>query len=796
MTTAILSIMMSFIIVSIVTSALRPVRAVRRRGNIRTFIAFFALTASFPTLYAAEMAQQTGTIEGSVVNAVTREPLIGATVQIVGTTVGAATDINGKFRFTNVPVGTYIVRSSALGYEPHTHTDVVVSTGRPAMLVMELRETIIEAEGVTVTSEYFQKSPDAPISVQTLGAEEIRRLPGGLEDVARAVAILPGVAQVQNGRNDLIVRGGAPSENLFVVDNIELANINHFGTQGSSGGPLSFINLDFVNETSFKTGGFGARYGDKLSSVLTIDLKDGRTDRFGGKATISASQFGLNLEGPTGEEGSFLFSARRSYLDFIFKAAGFGFVPEYWDFLGKVNYRVSPRDQITLLGIAALDDVKLFNDTEEKRYDNSRILSSDQTQFVGGATWRHLLTKGYTTVTLSQTYNGYSFIQNDSLLNPIFKSASDEYETTLRADVVLQVSRETELSFGASGKFVNFNSNIIFPNPFWTNFGQSLTVNATLDTTALKSAAYGQLSHALTPEFRLTGGVRMDYFNLIENGISFSPRLSASYAVTPVLTFTASVGRYHQAPSYIWLVANTANRKLDYVRVDQVVGGVEYLLRSDVKVSVETYRKNYSDYPASTTRPYLVLANTGSGFGGSQDGYASFGLDPLVSSGSGTSHGIELFLQKKLSEVPCYGLVSISWNETRFTALDGVSRPSAFDQRWILNLGGGYILNELWEFSGKFRYFTGRPYTPFNADGSQNAASIYADRIGANHSLDLRVDRRWNFERWNLITYIDIQNVYNRKALDAPIYDERTGTVKQAEGGIGLLPSIGVSAEF
>jgi len=754
--------------------------------------AFFALS-----LFAQEnQLKQAGSMVGHVINFSTKEPIVSATIVIQGTTIGAATDIEGNFSIKNVSVGTYNIRASALGFQPMVKTDVVISVGKPADVHFALMESSLELEGVTVTTEYFQKSPDAPISAQTLGAEEIRRLPGGLEDVVRAISILPGVAQVQNGRNDLIVRGGAPSENLFVIDNIEVANINHFGTQGASGGPLSYINLDFVDETSFRTGGFGAKYGDKLSSVLSIDLKDGRTDRLGGKATISASQFGLNLEGPTDEKGSFLLSARRSYLDFIFKAAGFGFVPEYWDFLGKVNYKLSPNDQVNILSIVALDNIKLFNDTQKKRFDNSRILGTDQTQFLGGVSWRHLVNKGFTNVTISQTFIGYSFFQSDSLLQQIFKSSSDEFETSLRADAVFQLTKESELSFGLLGKFVDFNSNIILPIPFWTNFGQQLTVNAALDTTAIKSAGYIQWSQSIAHNLRFTIGGRVDYFNLINDQFSFSPRVSFSYAVSPVVTVTTSIGQYHQAPSYIWLVANATNRNLKFVAVDQYVTGIEYLIRSDVKISLEGYVKNYSDYPTSITRPYLVLANSGAGYGGSQDGYAAFGLDPLVSSGSGVAHGLELFLQKKLSNVPCYGLVSISWNEARFQALDGVLRSSSFDQRWIINLGGGYILNELWEFSGKFRFATGRPYTPYNANGTQNSLAYNTARIGANHSIDIRIDRRWNFERWNLITYIDVQNIYNRRALDIPVYDERTKQVKQPEGSIALLPSIGVSAEF
>ncbi|MEX0601856.1 MAG: TonB-dependent receptor, partial [Bacteroidota bacterium] len=350
-----------------------------------------------------------GTVTGRVYDSRTREPIPFANVVVVGTSLGGAADINGEFSILRIPLGSYALRASAVGFQPMIRTDVVLSPVRPVRLEFGLMETSIELGEVTVTGGFFQKQTDKPVSLQTQSYEEIRRLPGGLEDVVRAVSILPGVAQVQAGRNDLIVRGGAPSENLFVIDNIEVPNINHFRTQGASGGPLSFVNLDFVQETSFSTGGFGVRYGDKLSSVLTIDLKEGRNDRFGGKGTISASQFGLNLEGPVDGSGSYLFSARRSYLDFIFKAAGFGFVPEYWDFLGKVSYAPGRNDQISVIGLAAIDNVRLFNDTADKRFTNSRILYSSQNQVVGGISWRRLFGGGFGTVTFGQVFVDYDF---------------------------------------------------------------------------------------------------------------------------------------------------------------------------------------------------------------------------------------------------------------------------------------------------------------------------------------------------------------------------------------------------
>jgi len=743
--------------------------------------------------YSQNISAETNVIKGEIYDATTNEMLIGANIVVLGTSLGASTNTEGQFTISKVPIGTYSLRVTSIGYTPFVATDVVVMVAKPTELRIPLVESTVQVEGVQVTASYFQNLPDRPLSNIIQSNEEIRRLPGGLEDVVRAISIMPGVAQVQPGRNDLIVRGGAPSENLFVIDNLEVPNINHFGTQGASGGPLSFVNLDFVDRTSFSTGGFGVRYGDKLSSVLSIDLREGRKDRLGGKATISASQFGLNLEGPTNENGNFIFSARRSYLDFIFKAAGFGFVPEYWDFLGKISYHLSPNDQVTILGIAALDNVKLFNDTPDKRFTNSRVLGSDQTQFVGGLTWRHLMKQSFLTVSFGQTYVDYNFMQNDSLLNPLFRNASLEYESTVRGDLLTHLSTTTELNIGLQAKIVRFSSDINLTKQA-TSFGDTIGFNAAFKTMATKASAYAQISQEINL-LRLTLGARIDYFDLIEKKYIVAPRFSATYALTPAMNLSASVGRYYQAPSYIWLVANPMNTQLSFVGTDQYVIGTDYMLQADTRVSLEAYVKSYFDYPASIARRYLVLANTGAGYGGSEEGFASFGLDPLVSQGSGQARGIELLIQKKLSEVPCYGTISVSYNESEFTALDGITRPSSFDQRWIMNVGGGYIFNEKWECSAKFRYSTGRPYTPYGPDGIQIAGLFNTQRIDANHSLDVRIDRRWSFSTWTLDTYIDIQNIYNRKPLDIPRYNQRIGMAEQ-NASIGILPSIGVSAEF
>ncbi|HUX59906.1 MAG TPA: hypothetical protein VMV32_01230, partial [Ignavibacteriaceae bacterium] len=240
---------------------------------------------------------------------------------------------------------------------------------------------------------------------------------------------------------------------------------------------------------------------------------------------------------------------------------------------------------------------------------------------------------------------------------------------------------------------------------------------------------------------------------------------------------------------------NPINKNLKAILVDQYILGYQRVLREDTRLKIEAFYKNYKDYPASITRPYLVLANTGGGFGGSQDNFASFGFDPLISNGFGNARGVELSVQKKDSKIPYYGIFSLTCSRTVFTPLNGVQSLGSYDQTWILNLSGGYIFNNEWEASFKFRFATGNPYTPYNSSGLQSVVNYNIERFPALHSLDIRVDKRWNLNKWALITYLDIQNIYNHRNVASISWDYRTNSLDESKS-IGILPSIGISAEF
>lgn len=743
----------------------------------------------------ANPQEMSGSVYGRVFDFVSKQPIPFSNVVVLGTNFGAATDINGYYKIENLPVNTYQLRASVIGYNSFTKTDIVIQTGKPTEVNFELSTQSIELESITVTSGFFRKDPIEVSSIRNFSYEELRRSPGGFEDVIRALSVLPGVAQADAGRNDLIVRGGAPSENLYLINGIEVPNINHFGTQGASGGPLSYINLDFVRETSFSTGGFSALYGDKLSSVLNINLRDGREDKIGGKGTISASQFGFNLEGPVTPNSNFIFSARRSYLDFIFKAADFAFVPEYYDVLLKADFKPHTKNSFGFLFISAFDNVKFFNDTEDQRYDNSTVLGTDQIQYVAGLTYRHLFNNGFFNLALSRNYVDFNSRQSDSLLNPIFTNKSKEEENSLRADLVFKLSNKSELNIGGTAKLIEADYDILFPN-FVTSFGDSLPITS-LKTENIysKFGVYTNYNATYYQRLIVNVGVRSDIFTALNKKVYFSPRLSLSYALTNLTNLNFSTGIYHQSPSYIWLEAFKSNKDLEMIKVNQFVLGFDHKIAADALLKVEAFYKDYNNYPTSTIRPYLVLANTGAGFAGSDDNFSSFGLEPLTDNGFGKARGVELSVQKKLSDIPYYGIFSLTYSKSDYTALDGIERPGSYDQNWIINLSGGYKFDKFWEFSTRFRFASGRPYTPFNFDGSQNISDYNTRRLKSTHSLDIRVDKRWYFTGWTLITYLDVQNIYNQKNQSGVRWNRREMRTDEASS-IGILPSIGISAEF
>jgi len=550
-----------------------------------------------------------------------------------------------------------------------------------------------------------------------------------------------------------------------------------------------------------------------MSSTLNLDLARGRDDRIGSKLLISATQFGVNVEGPIADNGDFIFSARQSYLDLIFKAAGLPFIPVYTDFNFILNYDLSPRDRLFVLGLTAIDRVDRDQSSEENRVFNAGILDNTQNQYISGINYRHLMDDGYYDVTANFNKYDFDFTQIDEDELPYFKSSADEIESGIKFQRFWSLSDKISLLSGISIKFIQNKNSTSFADTIFNRSGNRIPLaslgiqpQTIINKQTSKYAFFSEFDWRPGSGIDLILGLRGDYYSFLEDPLYFSPRLIMKFQPGDKLSYKASIGIYRQPPSYVWTV-NPANRKLKALKNTMGILGVDYLLQDDLRMSLEGYYKKYTDLPTGTlpgTNDYLVITNAGTGYGGREDDFQSFGYYTLTSAADGFAYGFEWLLQKKYSRIPCYGQISIAYSKSLFTAGNGLEYPGQFDQRWIFNISGGYKFNNKWEISTKYRFFTGAPFTPVYRPSEnplkngeiQNLPEEYLiDRVESQGIFDVRVDRYFIFDSWRLILFLDIQNVLNNRLVLRPSYDFWEDKIESRQE-IGILPSIGISAEF
>ena len=532
--------------------------------------------------------------------------------------------------------------------------------------------------------------------------------------------------------------------------------------------------------------------------MTTIALREGNRVRRATTLNLSATGFGAIVEGPLPNDGSLLVSVRRSYLDFVFNAAGFPFIPSYTDLTVKAVQRPTSRDEIAFLLVGARDRITFKNDDPDNRFENSTVLGSSQDQYFSGLTWKRLLANGVVTTTLGRTWSRFDAAQRDSSNppQPIFGAQSTEGETSLRSDLVMQLSPRLELGAGLIAKYSGtLQYDITLPGVARLDAaGAPRALRVDTSFTAFRQAAYAQGSLQLTDGVRFTLGLRGDRYQFLRNALRIAPRGTLAWSVNDANTLTLAGGQYYQAPQTIWLVGDPQNvRTLQPLRADQVVAGWQRLLRPDVKLQFEVYAKRYRDYPGRAFRPRAVLQP--SGFDDVTNDIP-YGLEPLIGKATGSVRGAEVFVQKRLSDVPVFGLISASYNRTRFRGLDGTTSIGAFDSPLVFNGLLGWRPNARWEFSGRVRSAAGLPTTPFTSDGRLDFTQYNTgERLPTFFALDVRIDRRFTFRRSQLVTYIDVQNASARKNISQIAWDARL-RAPRANQSLGLLPSIGINWDF
>ncbi|MCS6988721.1 MAG: TonB-dependent receptor [Chloroherpetonaceae bacterium] len=760
-----------------------------------------------PLLVATTLlAQETGGIDGEVIDRDTRQAIIGARVEVLGTKLGATTDLNGNFRITGLPIGTYRLKITAPEYKTIARSDVRVGSTQSAKLVIELKiDAYQQAEQVITSERTFEKSEDMRVSANVLTQEEIRRAPGAVEDVSRMMQILPGVAFGSDARNDIIARGGSPIENFIMIDGIEVPNINHFSQQGASGGPIGMVNADFLSEVNFSAGGFGAKYGDRLSSIMDIKYREGDKRKTRGKFELGLGGFGGTLESPLQtEQSSMLFSLRRSYLDLVAGGTGLTGIPNYWNLNFKATYRLSSQHSLALLGLGGIDEIEL----KDYKSDANQAIANQDSKFQG---WRYVAGVSHkwlidetaflqTSVSTNAYRNG--FFADSVALNAngdiVFRErgfhnfSTDRELVVVRSDFSKRISPRDLLELGAIARRLESDMEIFAK----ANIDVSLNapevrINALVSATKL--GAYLQYSRSVVANFSVTTGLRWDYFDYIDSKHALSPRLSASYELSPQLRFNLGGGLYQQAPPLIWLVGDQRNRQVKWLKAYQAVAGVEFFPSEDLKFSVEVFAKEYRDYPISVRNPQYVYSNVGADY--------AQPYEHIRAGSNGYARGIEFFVHKKLS-ARFYGMCSYSFSRIVFVDGFGEARPSGFDYRHLFTVIGGYKITNSLELSAKFRYAGGRPYTPFDLATSQTLnrgiwdfGLVNRRRLPDYKRLDIRLDQRFALFGWNVIAFVDLQNVLNVENVEQVVWNQKRNAPDRILQW-RFLPVGGVRAEF
>ncbi|MGB4851289.1 MAG: TonB-dependent receptor [Ignavibacteria bacterium] len=737
-----------------------------------------------------------GIILGTIIDAETQSPVEDAVIEILNTGNKTTTDSTGNFFFQNLKYDSYQIKISGTGYDPLIKSDLIVYASKPLELIIKLNSKGIITDQIDVEANYFQKSSDVNISSLNLDFEEIRRAPGATEDISRMIQTIPGVSIGNDQRNDIIVRGGSPAENLILIDGIEIPNINHFGTDGSTSGAIGFINVKFIQETGILTGGFPTTFGDKLSSVIDISFREGSKKKFYSDINLSIAGFGGIFEGPLSEKGSYLFSVRRSYLELIKNSIRLTSVPNYWDFNLKADYEISPKDKITLIGLLGLDKIDFSEESAENNpYGNSQ---DDQKTFAAGINYKKLFKKGFIQTVLSDSYTDNYIVQIDGQSALIkFENKANNNEIILKSDLNYQLSSNLSLNTGIGGKYAGIKNYLFLKGD--TNAAGFVfdTINADSKFNAVKLFGHANLtSKFLKDRLVVNTGVRLDYFDYIRLKTYFSPRIGASYKITPVTSLNAAAGIYYQSPEYIWLSSHPDNKNLNSIRSDHYILGLDHFFSGDLKATVELFYKNYKDYPVWKDIPTYILIDGGTEFGPNIVGEA-------VSAGTGYVKGIDVSLQKKLSsQKGLYGIINYSYINTGFTALAGGEKPGAFDPGHQFTLIAGYQFSSGWLAGLKFKYSGGRPYTPLDYDASKRVnREVYAtdDFNSARYPyymrIDMRVDKKFDFSKASLVCYIELQNLFDRENIYSYYWNEdnkKPGTIYQW----AFFPVGGISIQF
>jgi hypothetical protein len=785
----------------------------------------------------AESFAQTQVVKGKIIDSKAEYELIGATVMVVGSDpiIGTTTNVDGTFRLENVPVGRQALAIQYIGYKSQTIPNILVTAGKEVILQIKLVESVENLDAVVVTAKANKDMPIndmAKVSARTFSLEETMRYSGGRNDVARLATSFAGVSAPNDSRNDIVVRGNSPTGLQWRIEGIPVATTNHFATLGVTGGPVNALNTNILRTSDFLTGAFPAEYGNANAAVFDVNFRSGNTDKFEFTGQMGAFT-GLEMmaEGPLSKAKNASFVASYRYGIASLAATGTSAIPYYQDFSFKLNFGESKFGQFALFGLGGLSSIDFKGDevAEDDLFANPAVDSYIDNK-LGTIGLTHLLRINKTTyiksaIGASTTINNY---YQDNLLKDENEVTIGKYRATNveNADMRYTFTSTLNKKFNASWNLrAGYMGELYHPDFLTTDRDNRIEIPDAnndqipdyfipvriVDEYYSLHRLFAQAEYKINDDLSTTFGLNTQYLDL-SNRVSVEPRAAISYQFTPMQRISFAYGLHSQmAPSPILFIQEEVspgvykrtNENLNFLKSQHFVLGYDRTIGTNWRVKAEAYFQYLFDIPVEKTPSSYAIINEGADFVFDERG-------SLVNEGTGKNYGVELTLEKFLSN-GYYLLMTTSVYDSKYTGSDGVERNTSFNSHYVYNaLFGkewkfGASNRNAWTFDTKFTTSGGKPFTPIDLEGTRANAGrevrmeniAFSERYDAYMRWDVKFGVRLNSGKRNVSHqfFVDLQNVTNRKNEFVRRYNQVTDEINNIQQ-IGFFPDLMYRIQF
>jgi len=694
-------------------------------------------------------------------------------IQIEKIMYSTLTDKDGAFSVSieSIPYATIQVTINYIGY---TEKIIVIQDAQDqGDLNILLKPNPELIDGVTIVASSYKDIIGVPISLKTTSARMIQTNAGGGGDFAKLIQSLPGLTTLNSFRNDLIVRGGGPTENTFFIDDIEIPYINHLSTQGSTGGTISLLNAQLINEVDFIASGYPANRPDAMSGVFNIYLMDPFRKSY---IATGVDPTNLFLHGSTKyKKTGVTFSVRKSYREYILDLIGLAVLPNYSDYLFNVKHMLNPNSYLSFLMIGSDDDFTVndeVNDSEIQKFLQDNLPTNQQKTNTYGIAYKHISSSSIKSLKFSySSFRNAAQRSNDvgNVNTQILDYNSHEEQAVGQFEVYNDLGK-IKIKYGAGLK-LNYTDYEVF-NQYYNSFGLN-EINYASGINYNLFYTFLQTSIDIIPDrFQLTFHNTFQSSNVRTKGgiYNFSlPNINGTVNLNKSSAFNFSIGQYAQLPenillSYLERGEYVNLESTEFIKSFQLAAGFEFLkINQEYKLTVEGYYKTYKNYPFNT-RERISLANFGADFG-------VVGNVPIDFTGEGRAYGVEVYL-KKANADKLNGWISYALSQSEFLDRNQIYSPSSWDARHIINAVLSYEFGNNWLLSANLKYQSALPYTPFdiinssivnvwdvNRVGIRDYSQLNARRGKSTSLIDLRIGKTYKLRNYKINIYLDLENV-------------------------------------